>query len=110
MFCVFYYSKIWQSAKSFNLKFDRTIKLLSLLLYDFIYVFYTKNNEPWNWFVTAKLKVIPGKVGTKFCKCLHLDFKQAIFEFFKQFEAKMTVLEIRFLGLENVKKNWIQLF
>ena len=34
-----------------------------------------------------------------------LTSKQPIFEFFEQFKMKMTVLEIYFLGLENVKKN-----
>ena len=36
--------------------------------------------------------------------CLQFDFKQPIFEFFERFDAKMTVLEIYFLGLENDRK------
>ena len=72
--------------------------------------FYIKNNESWNWFVTANVEVFPGKVDTKFCKCLHFDFKQPIFEFFERFEAKMTVLEIYFLGLENDRKTECSIF
>ena len=50
------------------------------------------------------MEVFPGNVDTKFCKCLHFDFKQPIFESLEQSEAKMTVLEIYFLGLENDRK------
>ena len=81
-----------------------------LLLYVCIYVFCIKKNEPWNWFVTANVEVFPGKVNTKFCKCLDFDFKQPIFEFFRRFEANMTVLEIYFLGLENDRKTECSFF
>ena len=81
-----------------------------LLLYVRIYVFYIKNNESWNRFVTAKLAVFPGKVDTKFCKCLHFDFKQPSFEFFERFEAKMEVPEISFLGLEIDRKTECSIF
>ena len=56
------------------------------------------------------VEVFPVKVDTKFCKCLHFDFKQPIFEFFERFEAKMTVLEIYFLGLENDRKTESSIF
>ena len=72
--------------------------------------FYIKNNESWNWFVTANVEVFPGKVDTKFCKCLHFDFKQPIFEFFERFEANTTVLEIYFLGLEIDRKQNAEFF
>ena len=78
----------------------------SLLLYICVYV-YIKNNEPWNWSVTANMEVFPRKVNTKFCNCLRSNFERPIFEFFEQFEANMKVLEIYFLVLENDKKNWI---
>ena len=71
---------------------------------------YIKNNESWKWFVTANVEVFPGKVGTKFCKCLHFDFKQPMFGFFERFEAKMTVLEINFLGLEIDTKTKCNIF
>ena len=72
--------------------------------------FYIKNNESWNWFVTANVEVFPGKVDTKFCKCSHFDFKQPIFKFFERFEAKMKTLEIYFLGLEIVRKTECSIF
>ena len=72
--------------------------------------FYIKNNESWNWFVTANVEVSPEKAVAKFCKCLHFNFKQPIFEFFERFEAKMTVLEIYFLGLENDRKTESSIF
>ena len=72
--------------------------------------FYIKNNESWNWFVTANVEVSPWKVDIKFCKCLHSDFKQPISEFFERFEAKMTVLEIYFLGLEIDRKTECSIF
>ena len=81
-----------------------------LLLYVCIYVFYIKNNESWKQFVTANLEVFHGKVDTKFCKYLHFDIKQPIFEFFEQFEAKMTVPEIYFLGLEIDRKTECNIF
>ena len=81
-----------------------------LLLYVCIYIFYIKNNESWSWFVAANVEVFPGKVDTKFCKCLHFNFKQPIFEFFERFEAKMTVLEIYFFGLEIDRKTECSIF
>ena len=72
--------------------------------------FYIKNNESWNWFVTANVEVFPGKVDTKLCKCLHFDFKQPIFEFFEWIEAKMAVLEIYFIGVENYRKTECSFF
>ena len=56
------------------------------------------------------MEVFPEKVDTKLCKCLYFDFKQPIFEFFERFEAKMTVLEIYFLGLENDRKTESSIF
>ena len=81
-----------------------------LLLYVCIYVFYIKNNESWKRFVTANLEVFPGKVDTKFCKRLYFDFKQSIFEFFEQFEAKIEVPEISFLGSEIDRKTECSIF
>ena len=77
----------------------RQLGYASLLLYVCIYVFYLKNNEPWNWSVTSNMEVFLGKVDTKFCKCLRFDFKNPIFEFFEQFEVNMTVLGIYFFGI-----------
>ena len=56
------------------------------------------------------MEVFPGNVDTKFCKCLHFDIKQPIFESLEQSEAKMTVLEIYFLGLENDRKTECSIF
>ena len=98
--------------KSQKLILQQLMYLRQQLMYAplLLYVFYIKNNESWNWFVTANAKVFPGKVNTKFCNCLHFDFKQPIFEFLERFDAKMTVLEIYFFGLENDRKTECSIF